>query len=177
MPWAHRKGWEGNVILESGAAEVCCLVLAKSEKYVLCCCWLPVKLWFVKYFWAHHSSPGPECCQNMGWCCPLSTTVNGKSATRGGFFHHPALLPHPGPTLPIHLVNASLACSTGPQEGRRWNHCSNPPQSPSLSSLWAESHLCGPQPQPCPLAVRNLPCLFTKCCLIACLSEAAFKGT
>ena len=104
----------------------------------------------------------------------MPITVGGKPGTWGRLFlHHPALLPYPGPTSPMHLPSASLASSTGLQEGRRWDRCSSLSQSPSWSSWRAETHPCGPLPQHRALRVRNLPCLFTKCCFISCLSEVA----
>lgn len=106
----------------------------------------------------------------------MCITIGGKSGTWGGLFLHcPALLPHPGPMSPMHLPSASLVSPAGPQEVRRWDCCSRPPQSPSLSSSWAETLPRGPWPQHRALRVRNLPCLFTKC-FISCLSEAASRG-
>lgn len=48
--------------------------------------------------------------------------------------------------------------------------------SPASFSQWAETSLYGPQAQHCALRMRNLPCLFTKCCFICYLSKAASRG-
>lgn len=108
----------------------------------------------------------------------MHITVGGKSETWGGLFLHcPALLSHPGPTSPMHLLRASLMLSAGPQKGRRWDCCSSPSQRPSWSS-WFPPETCshGPRPQHHALRARNLPCLFTKCCFNTCLSEVASRG-